>query len=79
MANSGNGRNRLENAIAYSIAGLLGLSIISIVAIPVVTVFFPKAAPIPILVIFPWLGLPGSALLIITLLIMQIVKKNKSN
>jgi amino acid transporter len=78
MANSGNGRTRLENAIAYSIAGLIGLSVISIVAIPVVTVFFPKTPPIPVLVTFPWLGLPTSALLIIVLLVMQIRSKGKN-
>ena len=79
MANSNNRRNRLENAIAYTFATLLGLSVISIVAIPVVTVFFPHTPPIPLLVLFPWLGLPTSALLIITLLIMQIVKKGKND
>ena len=79
MANSNNRRKRLENAIAYTFAALLGLSVLSIVAIPVVTVLFPHTAPIPVLVVFPWLGLPASALLIITLLIMQIVKKGKND
>lgn len=79
MANSNNRRNRLENAIAYTVAGLLGLSVISIVAIPVVTVFFPKTPPIPVLVVFPWLGLPASALLIIVLLVLQIRKKGKTD
>ena len=79
MANSNNRRNRIENAIAYTFAALLGLSVISIIAIPVVTVFFPHTAPIPVLVVFPWLGLPAAAILIITLLVMQIIKKGKND
>jgi hypothetical protein len=78
MANSGNGRTRLENFIAYTFTGLIGLSILSIVAIPVITVFFPKTPPIPVLVALPWVALPTSALLIIVLLVIQIRSKGKS-
>lgn len=78
MANSANGRSRIENTIAYLIAGLIGLSIISILAIMLFTVFLPEAAAIPVLVVFPWLALPTSALLIITLLVMQIRSKGKT-
>ena len=79
MANSSNGRTRLQNAIAYAIAGLIGLSILSIVAIMVLTVFFPRTPVITILVSFPWLALPTSAALIITLLILQIRSKGKDS
>ncbi|MEY4554798.1 MAG: hypothetical protein RL197_1225 [Actinomycetota bacterium] len=79
MANSSNGRTRLQNAIAYSIAGLIGLSILSIIAIMVITVFFPNTPVITILVSFPWVALPTSALLIITLLILQIRSKGKDS
>ena len=79
MANSSNGRSRLQNAMAYSIAGLIGLSILSILAIMVITVFFPKTPVITILVSFPWLALPASALLIIALLILQIRSKGKDS
>jgi amino acid transporter len=79
MANSSNGRSRLQNAMAYSIAALIGLSILSILAIMVLTVFFPNTAVITILVSFPWLALPASALLIIALLILQIRSKGKDS
>jgi len=78
MANSSDGRSRLENTIAYLIAGLIGLSILSIIAIMILTVFFPGSVGIPILVAFPWIALPTSALLIITLLILQIRSKGKA-
>ena len=78
MANSSEGRSRLENTIAYTIAGLIGLSILSIISIMVMTVFFPGSPSIPLLVQFPWLALPTSALLIIVLLVIQILSKGKA-
>ena len=78
MANSSDSRSRLENTIAYLIAGLIGLSILSIIAIMVMTVFFPGSPSIPLLVSFPWLALPTSALLIIVLLVLQIRSKGKA-
>jgi hypothetical protein len=78
MANSSEGRSRLENTIAYTIAGLIGLSILSIISIMVMTVFFPGSQSIPLLVQFPWLALPTSALLIIVLLVIQIRSKGKA-
>jgi hypothetical protein len=78
MANSSDTRSRLENTIAYTIAGLIGLSILSILAIMVMTVFFPGSPSIPILVSFPWVALPASALLIIFLLVLQIRSKAKA-
>jgi amino acid transporter len=75
MANSKPVRTRIENAVAYTFAALLGLSVISIIAIMVMTVFFPRTPQIPVLVVFPWLALPTSALLIIVLLFMQIRRK----
>ena len=78
MANSSDGRSRLENFIAYTIAGLIGLSILSIISIMVMTVFFPGSPSIPILVGFPWVALPTSALLIIALLVLQIRSKAKA-
>lgn len=79
MANSGNGKDRIENFIAYTIAGLIGSSILAIIAIPVITVFFKNVGAVPWLVVFPWIALPLSALLIITLLVIQIINKGKSN
>lgn len=78
MANSKPTRTRIENALAYTFAALLGLSVISIIGIMIVSMYFPHTAPIPVLVVFPWLALPTSALLIIVLLIMQIKSKGKS-
>ena len=78
MANSGNGKDRIENFIAYLVAGLIGSSILAIVAIPVITVFFKNVGAVPWLVVFPWVALPLSALLIITLLVIQIVNKGKT-
>lgn len=79
MANSGNGKDRIENFIAYLVAGLIASSILAIVAIPVITVFFKNVGAVPWLVVFPWVALPLSALLIITLLVIQIVNKGKSS
>jgi ABC-type multidrug transport system permease subunit len=78
MANTGNGKDRIENILAYMIAGLIGSSILAIVAIPVITVFFKNVGAVPWLVVFPWVALPLSALLIISLLVVQIVNKGKS-
>lgn len=78
MANSGGGKDRIENFIAYCIAGLIGSSILAIIAIPIVTVLINKSGAVPWLVVFPWVALPLSALLIITLLIMQIANRAKS-
>jgi amino acid transporter len=79
MANSKPVRSRVENALAYTFAALLGLSVLSIIAIMVMTVFFPRTPQIPLLVVFPWLALPASALLIIVLLFMQIRRKNSDS
>lgn len=71
MTNSDSRRTRIENFIAYCIAALIGSSILAIVAIPVITVFFKNVGAVPWLVVLPWFALPLAALLVITLLIMQ--------
>lgn len=78
MANAKPVRTRIENALAYTFAALLGLSVLSILGIMVMTMFFPRTPQIPLLVVFPWIALPTSALLIIVLLFMQIRNKGKA-
>ena len=78
MANTSNSSGRLQNALAYMVASLIGLSIISIIAIMVITVFFPDVQVINFLVVFPWVALPTAALLIILVVLLQIRSKGKA-
>jgi amino acid transporter len=78
MANTSNSSGRLQNALAYMVASLIGLSIISIIAIMVITVFFPNVQVINFLVVFPWVALPAAALLIILVVLLQIRSKGKA-
>ena len=78
MANTSNSSGRLQNALAYMVAALIGLSIISIIAIMVITVFFPDVPVINFLVVFPWVALPTAALLIILVVLLQIRSKGKA-
>jgi amino acid transporter len=78
MANTSNSSGRLQNALAYMVASLIGLSIISIIAIMVITVFFPDVQVINFLVVFPWVALPVAALLIILVVALQIRSKGKA-
>ncbi len=75
MANSGNGRARLENVLAAMAVGLVGISVLSIVGLMLLS----RVIDTSYFILVPYIGLPGAALMIIILLTLQIRKKNKSN
>ncbi|MEN9992905.1 MAG: hypothetical protein RLY83_475 [Actinomycetota bacterium] len=75
MANSENGRARLENILAAMAVGLVGISVLSIVALMLLSRFIDTSY----FILIPYIGLPGAALMIIVLLTVQIRKKNRSN
>jgi amino acid transporter len=78
MANTSNTSGRFQNVLAYMVASLIGLSILSIIAIMVITVFFPTVRVVNFLVVFPWVALPAAALLIILVIALQIRSKGKA-
>jgi biotin transporter BioY len=75
MANSGNGRARLENILAAMAVGLLAISVLSIIGLMLLS----KLIDTSYFILIPYIGLPTSALLIIVLLVLQIRKKSGSN
>lgn len=75
MANSKNGRARLENILAAMAVGMVGISVLSIIAL----MLFSRVLDTSYFILIPYIGLPLSALLIIVLLAVQIRKKGKTN
>ena len=75
MANSGNGRARLENVIAAMAVGLVAVSVLSIIGLMLLSRVIDTSS----FILVPYIGLPTSALLIIILLTLQIRKKNKTD
>ncbi|MFM2385070.1 MAG: hypothetical protein RL166_944 [Actinomycetota bacterium] len=75
MANSGNGRARLENVIAAMAVGLVAISVLSIIGLMLLSRVIDTSS----FILVPYIGLPTSALLIIILLTLQIRKKNKTD
>lgn len=75
MANSGNGRARLENILAAMAVGLVAVSVLSIIGL----MLFSQTMDTAKFILIPYIGLPSAALMIIILLVMQISKKGKSN
>lgn len=75
MANSGNGRARLENILAAMAVGLVAISVLSIVGLMLLS----QVVDTSYFILIPYLGLPSAALMIIILLTLQIRNKNKSN
>lgn len=74
MANSTNGRARLENILAAMAVGLVGVSVLAIIGLMLLS----RVVDTSSFILIPYIGLPLSALLIITLLVVQIRKKGKS-
>jgi hypothetical protein len=75
MANSGNGRARLENILAAMAVGLVAISVLSIIGLMLLSRVIDTSS----FILVPYIGLPSSALLIIILLTLQIRKKNKTD
>ncbi|MEY3855771.1 MAG: hypothetical protein RJA45_241 [Actinomycetota bacterium] len=75
MANSGNGRARLENILAAMAVGLVAISVLSIIGLMLLSRIVDTSS----FILIPYIGLPTAALLIITLLVLQMRKKSGSN
>ena len=69
-------RSRVENALAFMMAGVIGVSILAILVVLVAYLLNFTKLP-PILALLPMIGLPVGALLMITLIIFQ--ARNRSN
>lgn len=69
--------NRLETLLAYMGAGVIGLSLVSLVIAMVTRLI--GAQPIAILSQLPLIGLPVGFVLVITLLIVSLVRRSREN
>jgi hypothetical protein len=69
-------KSRVENALAFMMAGVIGVSILAILVVLVAYLLNFTELP-PILALLPMIGLPVGALLMITLIIFQ--ARNRSN
>jgi|APGre2960657373_1045057.scaffolds.fasta_scaffold113713_2 hypothetical protein len=69
-------KSRVENALAFMMAGVIGVSILAILVVLVAYLLNFTKLP-PILALLPMIGLPVGALLMITLIIFQ--ARNRSN
>lgn len=69
-------RSRVENALAFMMAGVIGVSILAILVVLVAYLLNFTKLP-AILALLPMIGLPVGALLMITLIIFQ--ARNRSN
>ena len=69
--------NRLENALAYMAAGVIGFSILSIIVI-LASAWFKFSIPGAVIWL-PMVGLPIGFLLVLTLLITSMVRKSREN
>lgn len=63
-------KSRVENTLAFMMAGVIGVSILAILVVLVAYLFNIKEMP-PILALLPMIGLPFGALLMIALVIFQ--------
>ena len=70
-------KNRLENILAFMMVGVIGISLLTIVIVFLCYLF--KITSIPVFVpLIPELGLPLGALLLISLLIVQVRSRAKA-
>lgn len=77
MVKNENAQSRLEKVLAGMLAGVLITSIVSILVI----VGFAAANQsklIPIVLVFPYVGLPAAAVLLLALVITRIVKSKRN-
>ena len=70
--------NRGENIIAFMAAGVIGVSILSMVVVLVLTLVGVKAIP-ALLGILPLFGLPIGFLLVFILLLVSLIRKAREN
>lgn len=70
-------KSRVENALAFMMAGVIGVSILAILVVLVAYLLNFTKLP-PILALLPMIGLPVGALLMITLIIFQARTRTKA-
>jgi hypothetical protein len=69
--------NRFENILAYMAAGVIGVSLLSILVILIAS--WLKFKLIAVVLALPLIGLPLGFVLIFALLIISIVRKSREN
>jgi hypothetical protein len=69
--------NRFENILAFMAAGVIGVSLLSILAILIAS--WLKFKLIAVVLALPLIGLPLGFVIIFTLLIISIVRKSREN
>lgn len=70
---------RVETALAYMAAGVIGISLIALIASLALAFSGLRSSFVNFLVIFTQIGLPVGFLLIIGLLIVSIRRRNRDN
>ena len=77
MAKSDKNQNRLESILAFMAAGVVGISLISMI-IALLTRLF-GAQPWAFLAQLPLIGLPFGFVLIIALLVISMIRRSREN
>lgn len=72
------GPSRLETTLAYMGAGIIGLSLVSIM-ITLVASFFGSTTNLAVFAQIPLLGMPAGFILIMVLLILALRRKGREN
>jgi predicted membrane metal-binding protein len=70
-------KTRVENALAFMMAGVIGISILAILVVLVAYLLNFHQLP-PLLALLPMIGLPFGALLMIALVIVQARNRSKA-
>ncbi|MEN9989338.1 MAG: hypothetical protein RL508_317 [Actinomycetota bacterium] len=70
--------NRVENTLAFMAAGVIGVSILSMIVVLVLSIAGIKGIP-PVLGILPLFGLPIGFLLVFVLLLTALIRKAREN
>lgn len=84
MAEQTQGPRRIERILAYMIAAVVGLSILCFLALIIgtaagVTAEQFSAAPWPMIVVLPAIGLPLGLLLLVVLLIVTAIRRGRES
>jgi predicted membrane metal-binding protein len=70
-------KTRVENALAFMMAGVIGISILAILVVLVAYLLNFHQLP-PLLALLPMIGLPFGAILMIALVIVQARNRSKA-
>lgn len=77
MAKSENDQNRLESVLAFMAAGVIGVSLLTMLAALLTRLF--GGQPWAVLAQLPLIGLPFGFILIITLLVVSLRRRSREN